>query len=540
MRQSRRHDLLLAAAVTIILGTLAVYVSLIVSWFEGKPQAAAVLPQPEKPDAERALARARAVFRQDILDPRAALKLSQALLRSGRAIDAFYVADWARGFYPPQAFARAHDEVVLGRAVLAGAEDAPPSLDELQARLKDEPDNPAVLAELARLTVASGDATQAQKYVDEGLAARPDDAPLMLLKAELTLPTSPVDAVGYWARAANQDPASYEGKKALQKLGELAGKPEDSADGDNARLAREALEELVKAKPAAPGPFMTLALALWARGDSAPTRALVAQEMAKRKINPGAFAVQGALDLNDGRPDDAVKDFTKAWDNNPDDLFTAGKLAQLFYKEQGDGEAALPFYVALYLNDPDYADGEPAETIIKSILDTHRQQGLAHVTAEGLGRYLSSDDASLRAEACVRVAQLKDPRWIDALAELLDDDTEIVRHDADYALYQLAKQFPDAVRVRRDDWLAENRPLMRARVLNLFADLYPGETYPLALQALHDPNPGLRYQVKTLIMDRYYSDIPAAAKAVKDYLAQEKDPRVLAMYAQVKPAQAAR
>ena len=57
------------------------------------------------------------------------------------------------------------------------------------------------------------------------------------------------------------------------------------------------------------------------------------------------------------------------------------------------------------------------------------------------------------------------------MAELLDDDTEIVRHNADYALYKIGQKNPDAVAVRRAEWLSSPKPLVRARALNLFADL---------------------------------------------------------------------
>ena len=79
-----------------------------------------------------------------------------------------------------------------------------------------------------------------------------------------------------------------------------------------------------------------------------------------------------------------------------------------------------------------------------------------------------------------------------------------MRHNADYALYQISQAHPDAVRVRRDAWLAELRPFVRARALNLFADLYPGETYPLALRALYDANPG---GANTPIQLRAYGEI---------------------------------
>lgn len=532
MKESRRADLLLASAALIILGTLAVYVVLIWSWFSDKPAAqAAAVPHPVYDDGQRALGIARVSFRDNLLDARAALQLSEALLHAGRDVDAFYVMEWARDFYPPEAFRRAHDEIVLSKTDPAGDDTATPTQASLEARLKDEPDNPAVLAELARLLIQQGQTAKAKGLVDTGLAARPDDPGLSLVRAQLTVDSDPDSAIGDLARVANGSPKSWEAKQALAQLQALASKAEDSADGEASRTAREALEELIKAAPQEPGPFMALGLGLWARGDGAPTRALVAQELAKRSPNPAAFALDGALAQSDGRLDAALKSFTKAWDQNPDDLYTAGKLAQLLYKQAADSEAALPFYIALYRNDPDYSDGQPAETIVRSILDARRKQTLATVTSDGLGRYFTSDDASLRAEACARAADFKDPRWIDALSDLLDDDTEIVRHNADYALYQIAHQYPDAVRVRRDQWLSRASPFTRARALNLFADLDANETYPLAAKALYDPNAGLRFLVKTMIMDHYYAALPVAQAAVAEYLKREKDPRVLAMYA---------
>ena len=134
----------------------------------------------------------------------------------------------------------------------------------------------------------------------------------------------------------------------------------------------------------------------------------------------------------------------------------------------------------------------------------------------------------MRAEACVRAANLKDVRWIDRLSTLLDDDTEIVRRNADYALYQLAKLHSDAVVSRRDDWLRSDRPLIRARALNLFADLWPTETLPRARLALIDENPAVRYFAKTLVFDRYYKK---GDRALSDYLAREQNPLVLARFA---------
>lgn len=538
MKDSRRHDLLLAGAALIVVGTLAVYVVLVVSWLRGKPSAPAAPISSNSPPPAQELAVARAEFRQNLVDPRAALNLSEALARAGRPVDSFYVLFWARHFFPEGEFRAAHGAVVLKRSdYLNGApyDRSAENEAKLKRRLAEDPSNPRVVEYLAHLAVDRGDVAGAQTLLDGGLASRPDDPGLLSFKAALTGSSNPLEAVPLWARVANGAPRSFEARRALEELQRVASRKEEGADGESARFAREALEELLKANPDEPGPFIALGLALWQRGDAGPTRALVAQAMAKKTVNPGAYALDGALALSDGELDKAIRRLTAAWERDPDDLFAAAKLAQIYQKQSGDAEAALPYYIALYRRDPDYADGEPAEDIIRRVLDARRKSLLSRATPDSIGRWLEHEDGSLRAEACARAAELKDPRWIDALAERLDDDDEIVRHNADYALYQLAQVQPDAIRVRRDAWLADTRPLVRARALNLFADLYPGETYPLALRALYDPNPGVRYFVKTLVLDRYYAGIPAATKAKAEYLAQEKNPAVLALY-KVAPA----
>jgi HEAT repeat protein len=239
--------------------------------------------------------------------------------------------------------------------------------------------------------------------------------------------------------------------------------------------------------------------------------------------------VDGALALNDRDLEKALKLFTQAWEKNPDDLYSAAKLAQLYFKARADPEAALPFYIALHRANPRFDDGEPAQQRIREILDSRRETMLRNVRPEGLGRFLTCDDASLRAEAAARAAQAKDPRWIETLAELLDDDAEIVRHNADYALFQIGKGAPDALRVRRDEWLGSAKPLLRTRALNLFADLEPQETFPLVVQALRDPDPTVRFLARAMVLDHYYKDSRDGAKARAEYLAREKDPKVLAL-----------
>jgi thioredoxin-like negative regulator of GroEL len=530
MKDSRRANLLLAFAVSLILGTLALYASLLYSWLADKPQVVAVAA-PARPDAKE-LESARQAFRDAFLDPAAWLSLSETLNRAARPIDAFYVMQGARDFFGETAFLRAHEQVVLKREQGLGAP-AAGDADEaaLKTRLQTDPDNPAVIVALCAIYMRTGRGAEAHRALDLGLTAHPESRSLLLAKAQLTALTDPMQALQFYARLVHADPASYEGQRALEELGQAAAAREEGPRAEASRLAREALEELRKAHPTDPAVFSTLAFALWARGDLSTVRALALETERRYPKHAGVAAIQGALALQDKDTARAVKRFTAAWEGNPDDLYSAEKLAQIYDQQRADPEAALPFYIALYRRDPQRQEaGEPVEQIIRRTLDSRRRQVVKSATAEGLGRFLKSDDASLRAEACVRVAELKDPRWIEVLADLLDDDTEIVRHNADYALYQIAKAYPDAVQVRRDDWLSNNRPLLRARVLNLFADLWPQETWPLVQRALYDQTPALRYLVKTMVLDNYYKGVPAAAQVKAEYLAQEKNPFVLAQF----------
>jgi HEAT repeat protein len=133
----------------------------------------------------------------------------------------------------------------------------------------------------------------------------------------------------------------------------------------------------------------------------------------------------------------------------------------------------------------------------------------------------------------VQAARLKDSRWVDILAELLDDDTEIVRQNADYALFQIARSAPEIARARRSAWLTSEKPLIRARALNLFADLDPKNTFPELLKALRDRDPAVRFLARVMVLEHYYRDTPEAAAARAQYLAHESDPAVLSLYARL-------
>jgi len=532
VKESTRDNLLLAFSVLLIAGTAAIYVGLIRQWLRGQPDVAQ-LHKEKRPDPDELLA-ARLRFRERFGRPEAALELSEALWRAGRPVDAFYVAADARALFPPADFTRAHDVVVLGKSDFYGGKpyDASPANEKaLKERLAAEPDNPAVYRYLAQIAFDRGDLSEAGRLADQGLAAKADDRGLLFFKGQLIAPSAPLDALGVWAKIADAKADSWEGRAALEELGRRAQKSDAGPDGETARTAREALEELVKQHPSDPLIFSTLAMSAWGRGELDAARALVAGTLAKQPGQAGALMVEGAIALFDKLQDKATRLFSEAWEKNPDDLFSAAKLAQIYYRQKADGESALPFLIALYRQNPDYADnGEPADKIIRAILDQRRADVLGRATLESLGVYLRSEDASLRAEACVRAATFADQRWLETLFDLLDDDTEIVRHNADYALYTLAKVFPDAVRVRRDDWLASKKPFQRARVLNLLADLYPGETLPLVAEALHDPSPALRYYAETLALSHYGADVPAAAKLKAEYLKSEKDPALLVLY----------
>ena len=182
----------------------------------------------------------------------------------------------------------------------------------------------------------------------------------------------------------------------------------------------------------------------------------------------------------------------------------------------------------LYRQNPDYEDDGPVERRIRETLDSRRERLLKDTPVSGLGVRLTLDDASLRAEACLRAAAYADPRWIDVLGELLDDDAEIVRRSADYALFKIAQKEPGAVRARRDAWLSSPQPLVRIRALNLFADLDGRNALPLVAAALRDPVPAVRAYAEVMVLQHYFQAQPETAKLRARSMAEEKDPEVLA------------
>jgi HEAT repeat protein len=469
MRESRRTNFIILAALLMIAAAFAAYASLVMRWFATpKPAATANLAE-AKLSSDAALAAARREYRERLLDPRAHLLLSEALWKDGKPVDAFYVMYAARQLFSDDAFRKAHTEVVLGVGGPASA---------ARARLKG-------LSDLA-----------------------------------LTVPIH--------AEVARDYPDTPEGRDSLDQLSQMAMVQDNSPNADAGHLAHTALEELVRKDPKNPEKLAALAGAAFGRGETDMAAALANDAWNKYPGQAGAARVMAMLALKDRDMKSAERWLRAAWDRNADDLYSAAKLAQIYDKGRGDPESALPYYLALYRQNPDYADEEPAETRIRETLDHRRENLLKDAPVDGLGGRFKIEDASLRAQAALRAASFQDPRWIDALGDLLDDDTEIVRRNADYALFQIAQKEPDAVRARRDPWLNSDKPLVRIRALNLYADIEGKNAFPAVVAALRDQNAGVRVFAKIMVLDHYYKSSPEAAKVRARYLAEEKDPEALA------------
>ncbi len=475
MKDSRRTNLLIVISLLMIAVAFAAYSTIVMSWFKPPPRPGSVLGSTaaSRAEDEERLSSARKNFRAHLLDTSSHLRLSDALWRAGRPVDAFYVMYAARQLFSEDSFRRAHTEVVLGAGGPA---------DSMRRRL-------------------------------EGLR-----------DASLTIPVH--------AEIAREYPDTPEGRESLDALSRLAAGDENAQGGESVRLARTALEELHHDDPKHPGKLAALGMAFFARGDFALAHAVAAEALAKNPNQAGAAQIMGALALQQKDVDGAMSWLAASWNRNPDDLYSASKLAQIYDKRRADAESALPFYLALYRQNPDFSDGsEPVERRIRETLDARRESLLQHAPVEGLGARFALDDASLRAEACLRAASFKDPRWIDRLGELLDDDAEIVRRNADFALFEIGKKEPDAVRSHREAWLGSDKPLVRIRALNLFADLDGKNTLPLLSTALRNPNPAIRAFAKVMVLDHYFAKLPEAAKLRALYLAEERDPGALSLLA---------
>ncbi len=467
--------MLIVISLLMIAIAFAAYSTIMMSWFKpaSRPNAVLGSTAASRAEDEERLSAARKYFRDHLLDARSHLRLSDALWKAARPVDAFYVTYAARQLFSEDAFRRAHAEVVLGAGGPA---------DSMRRRL--------------------------QGLRDESM-------------------TVPIHA-----EIAREYPDTPEGRESLDALSRLAAGDENAQGGESARLARAALEELHHDDPKHPGKLSALGMAFFARGDFVLANAVASEALAKNKNQAGAAQILGALALQRKDVDGAMGWLASSWNRNPDDLYSASKLAQIYDKRRADAESALPFYLALYRQNPDFSDGgEPVERRIRETLDARRESLLEHAPVEGLGARFALDDASLRAEACLRAASFKDPRWIDRLGELLDDDAEIVRRNADFALFEIGKKEGDAVRSRRDAWLGSDKPLVRIRALNLFADLDGKNALPALAAALRHSDPAVRAFAKVMVLDHYFSKLPEAAKLRARYLAEERDPGALSLLA---------
>jgi len=88
-----------------------------------------------------------------------------------------------------------------------------------------------------------------------------------------------------------------------------------------------------------------------------------------------------------------------------------------------------------------------------------------------------------------------------------------------------------AIHSRRDAWLGSDKPLMRIRALNLFADLDGKNALAALATALRHPNPAVRAYAKVMVLDHYFTKLPEAAKLRARYLAEERDPEALSLLA---------
>lgn len=528
MRSSSRANAVIALGLLAVFIAGAWYASFLGSWLKssGGGQDAAAAKRQER------LAAARADFRRDLLSPLAHLRLAEALFDAGRPVDGFYVMHAAKALFGEGPFLRAHAQVVLykGTFFLGDQEFDPSPANEARLRkaLQSDPSDPRALHYLARILAKRNENAEALRL----LAGVGDDRGGLAFRAQLRSARGDLSAaIEDWTRLAAAHPGTHEARQALEELGALAARQQ----GDAPLMARDALDELLRQRPDDNRVFGAAAMAAWGRGDLGAVQAMAAEaERRKKGPHAGALMVQASLALQERDAEKALRFFTKAWEADAEDLYSAAKLSQLYHRQRADPEGALPYDLALYRRNPAYEDGgERVEKRILETLDERRRNLSLPGGAEGLSRLFDSDDASLRAEACARAAGAADARWIETLGERLDDDVELVRHTADYALFQSARRFPEAVRVRRDEWLGSDKPLARIRALNLFADLEPNETFPLVLRALRDPHPGVRFYARVMVLDHYYKELPAAQRARSEYLAAERDPQVLGLYARL-------
>ncbi|MDE2510128.1 MAG: hypothetical protein KGL74_03305, partial [Elusimicrobia bacterium] len=262
MRESRRTNYIILAAVLMIAAAFAAYASLVMRWFSQSKPAAAATAADTKAAADAALDDARREFRERFLDPRAHLRLSEALWKDGRPVDAFYVMFAARRLFTEEDFRKAHTEVVLG---------------------------------------VGGPATAA--------------------RARLKGLTDPALTVPIHAEVARDYSDTPEGRDSLDQLSQMAMAADGSPGADAGHLARTALEELYRNDPKNPEKLAALAGAAFGRGETDLAAALVNDAWNKYPGQAGAARVMAMLALKNKDTGAAMKWLQIAWDRNPDDLY---------------------------------------------------------------------------------------------------------------------------------------------------------------------------------------------------------------------------
>jgi hypothetical protein len=114
MRTTQKTNYLIVASLLLIVVAFIAYATIAIQWIVS-PKASTPQAQINAQAAATAtLNDARKKFRQHLLDPRAHLRLSEALWKAGRPVDAYYVMRSARQIFSDAAFRKSHADIVTG------------------------------------------------------------------------------------------------------------------------------------------------------------------------------------------------------------------------------------------------------------------------------------------------------------------------------------------------------------------------------------------------------------------------------------------
>ncbi|MBI4371199.1 MAG: tetratricopeptide repeat protein [Elusimicrobia bacterium] len=482
------------------------------------------------------LAAARADYRKNFFDPYAHMRLAETLYRSGRVVDAFYILEEARGLFPESTFNFAHHFVIIGkgRGGWPGREPFDPSPAHeahLKRQAQADPKDWEALSYLAHIEGSRGNLSAAEAQINKVLEIAPRKPGALAFKAMLNIRKKNLaEALSLFDQAASQELDSPDGRSATEFMGQLARSPDSKEMGALRIQAFNSLQRIAQKYPDDTQTFIALAFVYWARGEMPQVRALVKQALERNPKHAGAATIQGALFIQDKQVDPAIAWLKKAAEADPDNQYALEKLSQLYRKEKHDPGGALPYYIALHHLNPHYYDWEYAESRIKEELNQKRTAALSAArTPEQLAPFFSSEDGSLRAEACLRAADFKSPSLVAPLMGLLDDDVGSVTQNADYALFQTGKANPAALLDVREKMLNSTRIFVRGMALGLYADLTPAETLPIILARLKDSEPYVRFRASSALK-HYYAGNLDAKQALDAYRIAEKNPKLLAAY----------